>query len=109
MRLRCQEGQAGPPVQRKYEGGFAASLMLKVRDNFLTSVLPLKVTFKDMGLATGSGKMLNVPLPLGEKAEEVYAEMLKTKPELAVRDFSSVYRYLEELQGISRADDGNGV
>jgi 3-hydroxyisobutyrate dehydrogenase len=49
-----------------------------------------------MGLATGSGKMLNVPLPLGERAEEVYAEMLKVKPELALRDFSSVYRYLEE-------------
>lgn len=49
-----------------------------------------------MGLATGSGKMLNVPLPLGERAEEVYAEMLKAKPELALRDFSSVYRYLEE-------------
>lgn len=50
-----------------------------------------------MGLATGSGKMLSVPLPLGEKAEEVYAEMLKGKPELTNRDFSSVYKYLEEL------------
>ena len=49
-----------------------------------------------MGLATGSGKMLNVPLPLGEKAEEVYAEMVKMRPELANRDFSSVYRYLDE-------------
>ena len=50
-----------------------------------------------MGLATGSGKTLNVPLPLSEKAEGVYAEMLKTKPELATRDFSSVYKYLEGL------------
>lgn len=56
----------------------------------------MKVVFKDMGLATGSGKALNVPLPLGEKAEEVYTEMLKAKPELAMRDFSSVYRYLDE-------------
>jgi len=77
--IEVPEGQAGPPVQRKYEGGFASSLMLK-----------------DMGLATESGKMLNVRLPLGEKGEEVYAEMLRTKPELATRDFSSVYRYLEE-------------
>jgi len=76
--LELSESQAGPPAQRRYEGGFAASLMLK-----------------DMGLATGSGKMLSVPLPLGEKAEEVYAEMLKGKPELANRDFSSVYKYLE--------------
>jgi len=91
-------GQAGPPAQRKYEGGFSATLMLKVGDNFLAGVLPLiEVTFKDMGLATGSGKMLNVQLPLGEKGEEVYAEMVKTRPELANRDFSSVYKYLEEL------------
>ncbi|KAF9792476.1 3-hydroxyisobutyrate dehydrogenase [Thelephora terrestris] len=78
--LEVPEGQAGPPAQRRYEGGFAASLMLK-----------------DMGLATGSGKMLKVPLPLGEKAEEVYAEMLKANPELINRDFSSVYKYLEKL------------
>lgn len=98
--VEMPKGQAGPPAQRKYEGGFAASLMLKVRDNFLSPVLPLtEVTFKDMGLATGSGKMLGVPLPLGEKAEGVYAEMLKTRPELAIRDFSSVYKYLEKLQG----------
>ena len=57
----------------------------------------IEVTFKDMGLATGSGDMLKVPLPLGKRAEEVYTEMLKAKPELAVRDFSSVYKYLEEL------------
>lgn len=28
--LEVLEGQVGPPAQRKYEGGFAASLMLKV-------------------------------------------------------------------------------
>jgi len=108
--VEVPSGQAGPPAQRKYEGGFAASLMLKVRDKFLNPVLPLtEVTFKDMGLATGSGKMLNVPLPLGTKAEEVYAEMLKTKPELGIRDFSSVNRYLEGLERISRAEDGKNV
>lgn len=108
--VEVPSGQPGPPAQRKYEGGFAASLMLKVRDDFLTPVLrSTEVTFKDMGLATGSGKMLNVPLPLGKRAEEVYEEMLKTKPELGIRDFSSVYRYLEGLQGHPRAEDGNGV
>lgn len=55
------------------------------------------MTFKDLGLAIGSGDALDVPLPLGKKAEEVYAEMLKRRPELAIRDFSSVYKYLEEL------------
>lgn len=95
--VEVPEGQAGPPAHRKYEGGFAASLMLKVRGHFLTPALPLvNVVVKDMGLATGSGKMLNVPLPLGQKAEEVYGEMLKARPELGSRDFSSVYRYLEE-------------
>jgi 3-hydroxyisobutyrate dehydrogenase-like beta-hydroxyacid dehydrogenase len=38
--LEVPEGQAGPPAQRKYEGGFAASLMLKVCDFFLTFSLP---------------------------------------------------------------------
>lgn len=95
--IEVPEGQAGPPAQRKYEGGFAASLMLKVHGQFLSSVLSfINAGFKDMGLATGSGKILNVPLPLGERAEEVYDEMLKTRPELGTRDFSSVYRYLEE-------------
>ena len=54
------------------------------------------MALKDMGLATGSGKTLNVPLPLGERAEEVYREMLEAKPELGTRDFSSVYKYLAE-------------
>ena len=44
------EGQAGPPAQRKYEGGFAASLMLKVRDRLPTSALSLiKVLFQGHG------------------------------------------------------------
>jgi 3-hydroxyisobutyrate dehydrogenase len=39
--VEVQEGQVGPPVQRKYEGGFAASLMLKVCVAFfLTLVFP---------------------------------------------------------------------
>jgi len=48
--VEIPEGQAGPPVQRKYEGGFAASLMLKVRDRFVTLALPLiKVGFRTWG------------------------------------------------------------
>ena len=39
--VEAPEGQAGPPAQRKYEGGFAASLMLKVRDRPLSFALPL--------------------------------------------------------------------
>lgn len=32
--LEVPEGQVGPPAQRKYEGGFSASLMLKVCNSF---------------------------------------------------------------------------
>ena len=41
--LEVLEGQVGPPAQRKYEGGFAASLMLKVCGFF----------FPDPGLSLG--------------------------------------------------------
>ena len=38
--LDLPEGQVGPPAQRRYEGGFAASLMLKVRDLFVVLMFP---------------------------------------------------------------------
>ena len=48
--VEAPEGQAGPPAQRKYEGGFAASLMLKVRDRFLSLTSPsVKVAFQGHG------------------------------------------------------------
>ncbi|RDB21345.1 3-hydroxyisobutyrate dehydrogenase, mitochondrial [Hypsizygus marmoreus] len=67
-----------PPCQHDYEGGFATALMLK-----------------DMGLATDIGKQTKSPLPLGEVAESIYAQVIKEQPVLSRKDFSSVYQYLE--------------
>ncbi|KAI0703576.1 3-hydroxyisobutyrate dehydrogenase [Cytidiella melzeri] len=66
-----------PPCTRDYEGGFATSLMLK-----------------DMGLATKVGDIVGCPLAMGEAAERMYAEVIEAEPELANKDFSSVYKYL---------------
>lgn len=52
-----------------------------------------------MGLATEIGKKHKCPLPLGEAAESVYAETIRTKPDLAAKDFSSVYKYLKGRAG----------
>jgi len=68
-----------PPCEREYVGGFATSLMLK-----------------DMGLASDIAQQRKSPLPLGEAAEEIYAKTIEKYPELAGRDFSSVYRFLKE-------------
>lgn len=70
-----------PPCTRDYEGGFATSLMLK-----------------DMGLATEAGESSGSPLPLGEAAAQLYTKIIETEPELATKDFSSVYKYLQKLQ-----------
>ncbi|CAL1704274.1 unnamed protein product [Somion occarium] len=66
-----------PPCTRDYEGGFATTLMLK-----------------DMGLASEIADACGSPLPLGEAAENIYAEVVKKEPQLANKDFSSVYHYL---------------
>ncbi|KAF8797846.1 hypothetical protein BYT27DRAFT_7123847 [Phlegmacium glaucopus] len=68
-----------PPCERDYVGGFATSLMLK-----------------DMGLASNVAQQRKSPLPLGEAAKEIYAKAIEKRPELASRDFSSVYRFLKE-------------
>ncbi|TFK42766.1 3-hydroxyisobutyrate dehydrogenase [Crucibulum laeve] len=68
-----------PPCERDYEGGFATALMLK-----------------DMGLATGIAHKTESPLPLGELAEKIYSQVIQKQPELARKDFSSVYRYLKD-------------
>ncbi|RPD65982.1 3-hydroxyisobutyrate dehydrogenase [Lentinus tigrinus ALCF2SS1-7] len=66
-----------PPCERDYEGGFATRLMLK-----------------DMGLATDLADANGSPLPMGQLAEKVYADVVSEYPELENKDFSSVYRYL---------------
>jgi 3-hydroxyisobutyrate dehydrogenase len=49
-----------------------------------------------MGLATDIASASGSPLPLGEAAECIYEEVLKRQPELARKDFSSVYQYLHQ-------------
>jgi len=69
-----------PPCERDYEGGFATALMLK-----------------DMGLATNIASNFGSPSPLGEAAEGIYAEAIAARPELARKDFSAVYNYLQGM------------
>lgn len=79
-----------PPCERDYEGGFNTSLMLK-----------------DMGLATDIASTHSNPLPLGEFAHNLYSQMLRTRPDLAKKDFSSIYQY---LQGIGKENTrGNRI
>ncbi|KAJ7445768.1 3-hydroxyisobutyrate dehydrogenase [Mycena galericulata] len=66
-----------PPCDRDYEGGFASVLMEK-----------------DMGLATDIATQTGTALPLGDAARRLYSVMIKEQPELARKDFSSVYRFL---------------
>lgn len=70
-----------PPCERNYEGGFATALMLK-----------------DMLLATGVAASTDSPLPLGKSAQQFYAETLRHRPDLAQKDFSSVYERLEQMR-----------
>jgi 3-hydroxyisobutyrate dehydrogenase len=49
-----------------------------------------------MGLASHIAKTVQVPLPLGEAAESIYSEVVKEYPELAKKDFSSVFVFLKE-------------
>ncbi|KAF8894412.1 NAD binding domain of 6-phosphogluconate dehydrogenase-domain-containing protein [Infundibulicybe gibba] len=65
-----------PPCERDYEGGFATALMLK-----------------DMGLATNIASESGSPVPLAQAAEDIYAQVIEHQPDLARKDFSSVYRY----------------
>ncbi|KAJ7261396.1 3-hydroxyisobutyrate dehydrogenase [Mycena haematopus] len=66
-----------PPCERDYEGGFATALMEK-----------------DMGLASDIAKQTGTALPLGDAARGVYSRMIEQQPELARKDFSSVYRFI---------------
>jgi 3-hydroxyisobutyrate dehydrogenase len=49
-----------------------------------------------MGLVTHVGTLSGTPLPLGEAAGRLYAEVLKLRPELGKKDFSSVFTFLKE-------------
>lgn len=47
-----------------------------------------------MGLATEVADLTGCSVPMGEAAERIYAEVIEAEPELATKDFSSVYKYL---------------
>jgi len=49
---------------------------------------------KDMGLATNIADKFGSPLPLGQAAESIYADVIKQQPALSRKDFSAVYQYL---------------
>lgn len=57
-----------------------------------------------MGLATEIASLSGSPLPLGEAAETIYEDVIKQQPELARKDFSSVYKYLHQA-----AEDGKKI
>ncbi|KAJ3743849.1 NAD binding domain of 6-phosphogluconate dehydrogenase-domain-containing protein [Lentinula raphanica] len=71
--------EKSPPCERDYEGGFATALMLK-----------------DMGLASNVATLSGCPVPLGLTAQRLYGQMIEEQPELARKDFSSVYQYLKQ-------------
>ncbi|BGP28215.1 hypothetical protein JCM10295v2_007202 [Rhodotorula toruloides] len=66
------------PADRGYTGGFLSKLMSK-----------------DLNLALTSASRSGVPLPLGQLSGTLY-QKLAAHEEFAGRDFSVVYRYLEE-------------
>lgn len=49
-----------------------------------------------MGLASNVAAMAGCPIPLGQAAEALYAQMIEEQPELARKDFSSVYKFLRK-------------
>lgn len=86
-----------PPCERGYEGGFATALMLKVR-RWLSCpwVLVSDVFLQDMDLAKNIADASGSPLPLGGAARDYYEVVMKRRPALANKDFSSVYMDLAD-------------
>lgn len=52
-----------------------------------------------MLLATDIAAAIDSPLPIGETARDFYAKTLRHQPELGQKDFSSVYKHLEQIVG----------
>ncbi len=88
--------ELSPPCERDYNGGFASSLMLKVRLETLTLLAPGLTVIKDLRLATDIGNQTSTAMPLGLVAQSIYADMIKDEPDLENKDFSSVYQFLSK-------------
>lgn len=54
-----------------------------------------------MGLATESANLVGCWTPFGMAARRIYEEAIEWHPELARKDFSSVYKYIEAM-GLER-------
>ena len=50
-----------------------------------------------MDLARNIGRASHSPLPLGEAAREIYEDAIRRRPDLAKKDFSSVYVHLRDV------------
>jgi 3-hydroxyisobutyrate dehydrogenase len=70
-----------PPSSREYEGGFVTAL-----------------AHKDLDLAVGAAENVSSPLYVGKLAEEVFRKVRATE-DWDNRDFSVVYKWLEEKSG----------
>lgn len=105
--------QPTAPSSRAYEGGFGSDLMKKdigsLARALLSSALcscrcwslsyarhasPLFLTHA--GLAVDAAAGIQLPLPLGQRALELYEEL--SKAGLGKKDFSVVFQYLSQLQ-----------
>lgn len=64
----------GVPSARGYQGGFAASLMVK-----------------DLGLASQAAKQTGTAVPMAQAAEGLYRQVAAEAPAL---DFSAVYQHV---------------
>lgn len=67
-----------PPSSRNYEGGFVTAL-----------------AHKDLDLAVEAARMIDSPLFVGKVAEEIFRKVRGTE-DWDARDFSIVYKWLEE-------------
>lgn len=56
-----------------------------------------------MGLASNVANLAGCPIPLGEVAQTIYSQMIKEHPDLARKDFSSVYEYLRRAMEEGKA------
>lgn len=75
-------GSSSPAAHRDYANGFLSSL-----------------AHKDLVLALRAAESVDSPLYTGELTERVYREMMAKNEEMGQRDFSVVYKYLEEVVG----------
>lgn len=75
-----QIGSSSPAAHRGYKDGFLTQL-----------------AHKDLVLALSAAKAVDSPLYVGELTEKVYRRMMEDGEDFANRDFSVMYKWLEEV------------